>query len=87
MPHRLESLLVGNDLNIVGFNVSADLNRIGRDFGVASIKSVVQNKRPNVINLGMYARERDVVTDGGAGMAEVARSFRVRSQAAACHTC
>ena len=76
LPHRLESLLVGNDLNIVGFNVSADLNRIGRDFGVASIKSVVQNKRQNVINLGMYARERDVVTDGGAGMAEVARILK-----------
>ena len=41
LPHRLEALLVGN-INIVGVNVSADLARIGRDFNVDAINSVVQ---------------------------------------------
>ena len=75
LPHRLEALLVGTT-NIVGVNVSGDIAKIGRDFNVSAINSVVQKDRPNVINLGLFARERDVVTDGGVGLAELARVLR-----------
>ena len=36
----------------------------------------MQKNRPNVINLGMYARKRDIVTNRGAGMAEVAQVMK-----------
>ena len=76
LPDRLEALLTRADIYIIGFNVSADLEKIGRDFDVESIRSVVQKNRPNVINLGMYARKRDIVINGGAGMAEVAQVMK-----------
>ena len=76
LPHRLEALLTRADIYIIDFNMSADLKKIGRDFNVESIRLVMQKNRPNVINLGMYAQEQDIVTNGGAEMAEVAQVMK-----------
>ena len=45
----------------MGANVSANLKKIARDFDIRSMKKVDQKKRANMINLGLYARKRDVI--------------------------
>jgi len=64
---RLETLLT-SEVDIYGVNVSTDLKYIGRDFHVVALKKVDQKKRKNVHNLGMFARVRDVVQNGGVGL-------------------
>jgi hypothetical protein len=64
LPHALETLLTRDTFKIVGVNVSADLIKIGKDFDINSILKVAQKDRPNVINLGPFARARDVVSSG-----------------------
>ncbi|KAL7493375.1 hypothetical protein ACHAWT_002406, partial [Skeletonema menzelii] len=69
LPHRLESLLTGDTFKMVGVNVSADIIKIGKDFNISAIKQNKDQKdRPNVINLGPYARARDIVQNGSIGL-------------------
>ncbi|KAL7535665.1 hypothetical protein ACHAXR_006652, partial [Thalassiosira sp. AJA248-18] len=73
LPHRLISLLLDNTIRFAGVRVSADLIAIGIDFNIDAITKVVQKDRPNVINLGTYARKRDVVQHGGASLADLCK--------------
>ena len=67
LPHNLINLLTDNTFNIVGVNVGGDMARIARDFKISS--NVWSRRTSNtVINLGMYARKRDVVQNGTVGM-------------------
>ena len=68
LPHNLETLLTRDTYKLVGVNVSADLIKIGKDFGIDDILKVAQKDRPNVINLGPFARARDVVPSGTASL-------------------
>ena len=74
LPPRLISLLDGTDgIDIFGVNVSADLVKISRDFQVAVMMKMDHKTRPNVHNLGMLARRRDVVQDAGSSLDLIAR--------------
>ena len=55
------------------FSISEDLVKIGRDFKIDEITSVSQKDRQNVINLGVFARERDVVQNGTVGLADLCK--------------
>ncbi|KAL7532434.1 hypothetical protein ACHAXR_005774, partial [Thalassiosira sp. AJA248-18] len=61
LPLPLINLLCNDSIIISGNKVSADLKKIGKDFNIIRIKSLDQLTRSNVCNLGVYARERDVV--------------------------
>ena len=75
LPQRLESLLGRNDsMHIFGANVSADLVKIAKDFHIDDMKKVDQKSRCNVHNLGVFARNRDVITDGGASLQMIVKS-------------
>ena len=71
LPHKLETLLTQNTFKMVGVNVSADLIKIGKDFGIDAILKVSQKDRPNVINLGPFARARDVVSSGTVSLQQL----------------
>lgn len=68
LPDNLQNLLLDENIQIVGNKVSGDLIYIGLDFGIEAIKSVDQKKRKNVVNLGMYARLRNVVPTGNVSL-------------------
>ena len=72
LPSCLNSLL-GNtsNLSILGANVSADLTKIAKDYNSVDMKKVDQKSRANVLNLGLLARKRDVVQDGGASLLRI----------------
>ena len=61
LPLALKNLLCNNDIIIAGNKVSGDLKMIGEDFRIREMHAVEQKDRSNVCNLGLYARERDVV--------------------------
>ncbi|KAL7525102.1 hypothetical protein ACHAXR_003597, partial [Thalassiosira sp. AJA248-18] len=73
LPNRLVSLLCNDSIiiAIAGHKVSADLKYIGQDFSVDRMKGIEQIKRGNVCNLGIYARERDVVQNAAAASLEL----------------
>jgi hypothetical protein len=73
LPPRLVSLLDGTDgIDIFGVNVSADLVKISRDFQEADMMKMNHKMRPDVHNLGMLARRRDVVQDAGSSLELIA---------------
>jgi hypothetical protein len=74
LPHRLASFLCDNTIQFSGVRVSADLTRIGADFKVEGLANVLQKFRANVINLGPYARKRDVVQNGTVSLAELCKT-------------
>ena len=74
LPQRLVSLLSNNIIHIFGANVSADLVKIAKDFQIKEMSAVDQKSRCNVHNLVVYARNRDVVTDGGASLELIVKS-------------
>eukprot|EP00986_Skeletonema_menzelii_P017125 scaffold17631_cov148-Skeletonema_menzelii.AAC.1 len=67
LPNNLTKLFLDNSYKFVGVNVSADLKKIARDFDIRSMKKVDQKKRANVINLGLFARKRDVIENAKYG--------------------
>lgn len=71
LPSEMIDLLCDDSMKFVGVNVSADLKKIGKDFNVDGLKAVDQKERANVINLGTYARERDVVQNARHGSMEL----------------
>ena len=72
LPHRLASLLTGHMFTMVGVNVSADIIKIGKDFNIRDIQQNKRQKdRTNVINLGPFARARDVVQSGSVGLKQL----------------
>jgi hypothetical protein len=63
LPDRLAALLRDQDITFVGAGVSGDLKKIGRDFDCGGLVS-----KTNFVNLGSFARERDVVQNGCTGL-------------------
>ena len=53
-------------VNLVGVNVGGDVAQLGRDYNVED--TVAQRKKSTIINLGQYARKRDVVQNGSVGL-------------------
>ena len=74
LPQRLVSLLSNNTMQIFGANVSGDLVKIAKDFHIDEMIAVDQKSRCNVHNLGVFARNRDVVADGGASLELIVKS-------------
>ncbi|CAJ1958310.1 unnamed protein product [Cylindrotheca closterium] len=58
LPHRLLAFLVGGT-KFVGNYVGGDIKRLGRDYHCED-----EMKKVSVVNLGRYARDRDVVQSG-----------------------
>jgi hypothetical protein len=56
-------------VTFVGIGVGGDLAKIGRDFGCAATIGRIEN----VINLGAFARKRDVIQNGTIGLAELVK--------------
>ena len=71
LPNHLQSLLCNDSMCIAGVKVSGDLIKIGSDFSIDAINNVDQKSRPNVYNLGKYARERDVVQNAATASLEL----------------
>lgn len=63
LPQSLLALLGDKDIVFVGASVSSDLIRIGKDFQCSEV-----TKDANYVNLGMFARKRDVVQHGTASL-------------------
>lgn len=75
LSKSLLSLFSDNSFNIVGVNVSADLKKVQRDFGINSADQALRKRKPEtIINLGLYARRRDVVQDGSVGLQHLAKT-------------
>lgn len=69
LPLQLESLLTDASITFVGVNVTLKFNKIGRDFNIA--KKIKHRIDKNIINLGNYARMRDVVQNGSVSLAKL----------------
>jgi hypothetical protein len=63
LPQSLLSLLGDPKISFVGASVLADLKQIGKDF-----KCTIIMDPANYVNLGRYARKRDVVQSGTASL-------------------
>ena len=74
LPQRLVSLLSNNTMQIFGAKVSGDLVKIAKDFHIDEMIAVDQKSRCNVHNLGVFARNRDVVANGGASLELIVKS-------------
>lgn len=66
LPTCLMSFLIDSKALFVGFNISNDFNLIGNDYGAPSLSSKV-----NSLNLGMMARDRDIVQRGNHSCDEI----------------
>ena len=66
LPGALVSLFKHNKFTFVGSCVTADLAMIGKDFNQGSVTSKVK-----AVNLGKFARCRDIVKIGTAGLAKL----------------
>ncbi len=67
LPSAMIDLFCNDNMQFVGVKVSADLKKIGKDFNVGGLNAVDQKERANVINLGTYARKRNVVQNANRG--------------------
>jgi hypothetical protein len=63
LPQSLLSLFGDPEITFVGASVSGDLKRIGKDFECTKFTD-----HANYVNLGSYARKRDVVQSGTASL-------------------
>ena len=63
LPARLLALLEDERFTMVGRAIKSDLSHVGKDFRVAAVTSQVK-----IIDLGPFARARDVVVRGTAGL-------------------
>ena len=66
LPDLLKKFLLDESITFVGVNVTGDFHKVGRDFSIAD--EINKRVSTNVINLGKYARLRDVVQNGSIGM-------------------
>ena len=71
MLNGILNLLLDDGVTFLGVSVSGGLLKIGRDFIIDELTSVSQKDRPNVINLGIFARERDVVQNRTVELADL----------------
>ena len=71
LPIQLMNLITDERIKKVGVNVGGDLAKIGRDFNCQD--KIAAMPEENIINLGLYARRRDVVQNGSIGLAELSR--------------
>jgi hypothetical protein len=65
----MEAFFRDDSITIVGVNVGGDLAKIGRDFNLSDVMS--DRGEGSVINLGSYARDRDVVQNGKVKLDEL----------------
>ena len=63
--------MLDESITFVGVNVTGDFQKIGRDFDISG--KVNKRVLTKVVNLGKYARERDVVQNGSVGMDKLAK--------------
>lgn len=70
LPSGMDAFFRDDSITIVGVQVGGDLAKIGRDFKLSEVMD--GRKKGSVINLGGYARDRDVVQNGKIGLAELA---------------
>eukprot|EP00964_Phaeocystis_antarctica_P154765 scaffold123625_cov66-Phaeocystis_antarctica.AAC.2 len=63
LPDRLHSFLADSGYLFVGRAVAADIKRLAKDYGAATL--VLHAK---TLDLGLFARQRDVVKNGTAGL-------------------
>ena len=66
LPGNVVTFFQHNSFNIVGVNLGGDLSRIGKGFGIE--RAIAKRKKETIINLGLFARVRDVVQNGTVGM-------------------
>jgi hypothetical protein len=71
LPPPLVSLLAGS-VPVIGVNIGGDLARLGRDFGVKD--DIQRRPKSSIINLGTFARKRDVVQNGSVGMKQLVKT-------------
>ena len=70
LPGPLISLLASS-VPIIGVNVGGNLARIAQDFALGEV--IGRRPKQTVINLGTYARKRDVIQNGTIGMKELVK--------------
>jgi hypothetical protein len=70
LPDQLVALFNDPTITFVGVGLGGDLAKIGRDYDCVEQMKVVKN----VINLGLYARRRDVVQNGSVSLAFLVNS-------------
>lgn len=66
LPPSLKLLLEDKTIRYAGVNVGGDLNTIGRDLNCINTIEAIPGS--NVVNLGKFARRRDVVQNGTVGL-------------------
>ena len=71
LPIQLMNLITDERIKKVGVNVGGDLAKIGRDFNCQDEIATIPEE--NIVNLGLYARRRDVVQNGSISLAELSR--------------
>eukprot|EP00956_Cyclotella_meneghiniana_P022745 scaffold43394_cov22-Cyclotella_meneghiniana.AAC.1 len=71
LPGPLVSLL-SSSIPVVGVNVGGDLSRIARDFNIGI--AIGRRPKSSIINLGTYARKRDVIQNGSIGMKQLVKT-------------
>jgi len=69
LPDRLLAFLRNTDYTMIGVNVKNDLTLVGTDFG--GDKDFASSV--NFINLGMYARQRDIVQNATIGLRDLTK--------------
>ena len=69
LPDQLRALFEDHSVKFTGVGVGGDLKKIGRDLECRDLVDQIPAK--NVINLGSFARVRDVVQDGTIGLASL----------------
>ena len=71
LPGSLIALLAGSAIPLVGVNIGGDLARIGKDFGISD--RIKQRNKSSIVNLGLYARKRDIIQNGTIGLKELTK--------------
>ena len=69
LPEQVVLFLMDQSFIFVGCNVTGDYHKIGRDFNLTAKTS--ERVKQGIINLGKYARVRDVVQCGTVGLGKL----------------
>jgi hypothetical protein len=66
LPNRLVAFLKDPNATFVGVNVKNNIDILGKDFGIQNLSNQV-----SFVDLGMFARERDVVEKANRSLADI----------------
>jgi hypothetical protein len=72
LHRQMEEFFRDDSITIVGVHVGSDLAKIGRDFNLSNV--INGRRKESVINLGGYARDRDVVQNGKVSLDELCKA-------------